>query len=332
MGTVTMDKLEVVDIQTISLDRGQEPTEEEYRTLGKVLRKAFTDIGFVFLRNHGIDAEVVKQAMAASRDYFLLADNVKCEHTKGAEYQGWVCQGREIFDQDEAGHIAELEVRETYDIKNISGKGKFPDTVSPSLRPSLTSLSICASSLSTRLLRCISASLDQPLHYLPSLHTGILSQDQTGAVENCTTLRSIHYPPIPDGLAARPGIVRCGEHSDYGTITLLFQDSMGGLEVKSVEGRWIPAQPIPGTLLVNVGDLLENLSSGRFPATRHRVTIPVEEFRRKSSRQSIAFFVHPDDSVLVSPLSGPSTRYPAVNAREYLENRFKATYGDKLHN
>jgi len=325
-----MDRIEVLDIQTIALDRGHQPTQEEYRSIGARLGEAFTHTGFVYLNNHGIDAEVVKQAMTASLEYFLLTEDVKSQHSKGPEYQGWVAQGREIFDQDSAGHIAEFEVRESYDVKNISSKGKFPDTVSPSLRPSLSSLCMSASSLSMRLLHCISLSLDLAPSYLSSLHRGILSQGQPEAVENCTTLRSIHYPPIPQSLAARAGIVRCGEHSDYGTITLLFQDSMGGLEVKSVDGRWIPAQPIPGTVLVNVGDLLENLSSGRFPATRHRVTIPVEEFRRRATRQSLAFFVHPDDSVLVSPLSGPDPRYPPVTARQHLENRFQATYGDKL--
>jgi isopenicillin N synthase-like dioxygenase len=97
-----------------------------------------------------------------------------------------------------------------------------------------------------------------------------------------------------------------------------------------VTGGWLPADPIPDTLLVNVGDLLEGLSGGRFPATRHRVLVPTEEFRRRAPRQSIAFFVHPDDSVECGPLAGPDPRYPPVTARGHLEARFKATYGDKL--
>jgi len=132
------------------------------------------------------------------------------------------------------------------------------------------------------------------------------------------------------GSVVRPGIVRCGEHSDYGTVTILFQDNLGGLEAKSVTGHWLPADPIPGAVLINVGDLLENLSCGRFPATRHRVVVPEQEFRRRSPRQSIAFFVHPDDQVECSPLEGPDPRYPMVTALGHLENRFRATYGNKL--
>ena len=100
------------------------------------------------------------------------------------------------------------------------------------------------------------------------------------------------------------------------------QDNLGGLEAKSVTGCWLHADPIPGAVLINVGDLLENLSCGRsvttqqcppvqhlqnngnhrlhrFPATRHRVVVPEQEFRRRSPRQSIAFFVHPDDQVMI---------------------------------
>ena len=123
---------------------------------------------------------------------------------------------------------------------------------------------------------------------------------------------------------------RCGEHSDYGTITLLYQDRLGGLEVKGVDGQWINADPVPGTVLVNVGDLLEALTGGLFPATRHRVVVPELEWRRSTKRQSIVFFIHPDDAVVCEPLAGADPRYPPVSARQHLENRFAATYEDNL--
>merc|ERR1712240_635212 len=124
--------------------------------------------------------------MEKSFEFFSLDEDLKEKLRKGPEYQGWVAQGREIFDQDEEGEIAELEVRETFDLKNIS----------PGVR--------------------------QDQGFLARKHRGMLSQDMQGEVGNATTLRSIHYPPIPDSLAALyfiviPGIVRCGEHSDYGT-------------------------------------------------------------------------------------------------------------------
>ena len=87
----------------------------------------------------------------------------------------------------------------------------------------------------------------------------------TGAEKNGTILRTLNYPPLNDN-DIRPGVIRCGEHSDYGTITLLLQDDMGGLEVLS-GSDWIPAIPIPGTILVNLGDLMQFWTSDHYPAT-----------------------------------------------------------------
>ena len=80
---------------------------------------------------------------------------------------------------------------------------------------------------------------------------------------------------------------------------------------------------------VNVGDLLEVFSNGRFPATRHRVVIPEAEIRRKKPRQSFVFFIHPDDVTWVEPINGEKPtdkKYEGVNARQHLLNQFAQTY------
>merc|ERR1712106_389521 len=119
---------------------------------------------------------------------------------------------------------------------------------------------------------------------------------------------------------------RCSEHSYYGTFTLLFQDQYPGLRVKSPSGQWISAKPIPGTILVNIGDLLEMWTGGLFPATRHRVIIPEEEVLKSVPRQSIVFFVHPDNEVVVEPVDSDAKNYSAVVALDYVERRFSETY------
>ena len=98
-----------------------------------------------------------------------------------------------------------------------------------------------------------------------------------------------------------PGVVRCGEHADYGTLTFLMQDDLGGLEVRDLDQGWIKARPVKGSILVicsyiscqgncfshetvsqvNVGDLMEIITNGRIPATRHRVVVPEEEVRER---------------------------------------------------
>ena len=150
-----MPSIQVVDIAAISL-ANTAPAEDDYKAVAGVLESCFKDIGFVYIKNHGIDQAVITEAMQASMEFFDLERDVKSLSRKGAEFQGWVEQGREIFDQDEDGKIAELEVRETYDMKNISISGKFPDKNCPELREALTGLAENYKFLTKRLLHCIS--------------------------------------------------------------------------------------------------------------------------------------------------------------------------------
>ena len=95
--------------------------------------------------------------------------------------------------------------------------------------------------------------------------------------------------------------------------------------MRTVDGQWVEARPVPGSVLINVGDLLENISGGRFPATPHRVLVPRDEEKRNIVRQSIAFFVQPDSDVMCQPLGGPDTRYPPTRVADYLQKRVDQT-------
>merc|ERR1719187_2544145 len=136
-----MTSIQVVDLAAISLDI-RDPSEEDYKALAEALDTSFADIGFAYIKNHGIGQDIINNAMEASMKFFNMDEKVKTLSRKGIEYQGWVEQGREIFDQDEDGKVAELEVRETYDMKNISADGKFPDKSCPQLREDLGKLAL----------------------------------------------------------------------------------------------------------------------------------------------------------------------------------------------
>ena len=125
----TMSSISVVDISKVSLDNAN-PSIDDYKDVGNKVKECFEQIGFLYITEHGISQEIIKNAMTGSMDFFCLGDKIKNKSRKGEEYQGWVEEGREIFDQDEDGKIAEHEVRETYDMKNISSSGIFPDEVS----------------------------------------------------------------------------------------------------------------------------------------------------------------------------------------------------------
>jgi isopenicillin N synthase-like dioxygenase len=150
-------------------------------------------------------------------------------------------------------------------------------------------------------------------------------------------LRLLHYPAVLKSVFKNnPDQVRAGEHSDYGSITLLFQDQVGGLEVRSPKGTFVRAKPIEGTVVVNAGDLMSRWSNDAIRSTRHRVVQPPAQDGDESDmypkRYSIAYFCNPNNESYIEALPGTwenlpeGKKYPVVNSGEYLVQRLAATY------
>jgi isopenicillin N synthase-like dioxygenase len=137
------------------------------------------------------------------------------------------------------------------------------------------------------------------------------------------TLRLLHYPPREADSAA-PG---AGEHTDYGSITLLLTDDAGGLDVRRRDGTWVHAPPMADAFVCNIGDCLMRWSNDIYVSTPHRVTSPPGR-----DRYSVAFFLDPNPDALVECLPGCSDaahppKYPPILAADYLTERLEATYG-----
>jgi isopenicillin N synthase-like dioxygenase len=131
-------------------------------------------------------------------------------------------------------------------------------------------------------------------------------------------LRLIHYPEIERKVVEQEGHARIIPHTDYGLCTLLFQDSVGGLEVDPFHtGDFKAAVPIPGTVLINIADLMQRLTNDRCRSTLHRVVSPKAPGDVLPARYSIPFFIHPDPEALIEPVTkevGEMKKYEAVNA------------------
>lgn len=312
-------QLPVVDISPVGV-ASPAPSEADLRAVGQELGEALSQIGFICLTGHGVDEELITKTMQISKQFFEQKNDVKEQLMRRDQesLEGWVAQGREIFDQDETGFVAVHEIREAFDINSLSENAKFPDSSLPDFRDICTELARKSMILAHRLLQCISFSLGKDQYYLDDLHKRILSG------KNASALRSLYYPPIIGEVPQDH--VRCGEHSDYGTLTLLYRDQHPGLQLKNLDGIWVSADPVPGTILVNIGDLLEMWSGGVYPATMHRVVIPNDERLRASARQSIPFFVHPDEEVIVKPLMGNTNKFPKIKALDHANIRFNQTY------
>lgn len=147
-------------------------------------------------------------------------------------------------------------------------------------------------------------------------------------------LRLLHYPGIDRKVLEQEGHARISPHTDFGLCTLLFQDDIGGLEVDPFHtGEFKAAKPIPGTVLINIADLLQRLTNDRCRSTLHRVVSPKAAGDFIPSRYSIPFFIHPNPEVTIDPitLSAEETKkYDAVNAGKWRNWHTSNNYKGRL--
>ncbi|KAK2192836.1 hypothetical protein NP493_21g00015 [Ridgeia piscesae] len=137
--------------------------------------------------------------------------------------------------------------------------------------------------------------------------------------------RYLYYPAITSQTDVKPNQIRCGEHSDYGSITLLFQDDVGGLQLRSRNGKFVPATPKAGTMYINIGEVLQRWTADKLISTEHRVVIPETPSDREKVRMSVVYFAQPDRDCLIQCLDG-SDKYEPITSLELLSRRLKATY------
>lgn len=143
-----------------------------------------------------------------------------------------------------------------------------------------------------------------------------------------SALRALNYPA--QSKAPRPGQLRAGAHTDYGSLTILLpQAGSHGLEIRATDGRWISVPPIPGAFVINIGDLMARWTNDRWVSTLHRVVNPPEETGRER-RQSFAFFHQPNWHAEISCLpsclqDGGRAKYETVRSGPYLMAKFQAT-------
>ena len=147
-------------------------------------------------------------------------------------------------------------------------------------------------------------------------------------------LRFLHYPPLPERMQQDRVIARMPAHTDWSLFTVLFQDEHEGLEFEDPQqkGSWIMAQPIKGSVVLNIGDMFERMTNGYFPAATHRVELPTSSKSAVAGRYSIPYFFSPDDTAMITTLqscvkaSGEEKRFADVRFADYAGNREKHSY------
>ncbi|MDE1995054.1 MAG: isopenicillin N synthase family oxygenase, partial [Rhizobiaceae bacterium] len=194
----------------------------------------------------------------------------------------------------------------------LQGPNQWPDeALLPDFRATIENYVTEMSTLARKMVRAIALSLN-----LPSDSLDECFQDPT------TFLRLLHYPTQPQ----EEGLFGSAPHTDYGFITLLAQDNVGGLEVKNKAGDWVPAPPVPDSFVMNVGDILARWSNDVFVSTPHRVIN-----RTGRERYSQPFFFDPSMSEMIEALdvcvpAGSEPKYPPVQYGDYLMERIDKNY------
>lgn len=284
--------------------------------------RACHEVGFLYLKNHGIDQQAIAQAFEQSRAFFDLPLTEKQQVAWADEFsnRGYVGVERERLDERQPG-----DLKEAFNLgKEVSPAAAAESAAlvvnrwpagHPQFQQTITKFFGQCAVGAERVFRAFAIALSMPANYLTERH-------QTHGY----TLRLLHYPPL--STAPKPGQIRAGAHSDYGTLTLLFQDEVGGLEVLSTEEEWIAAPAIPGAVLINTGDLTQRWSNDVFRSTKHRVALPQGNH---SDRYSIAFFCQPDADTEIVCLptcqnADNPPKYPPVTSGDYLLSRLQATY------
>jgi isopenicillin N synthase-like dioxygenase len=251
--------------------------EKQKQETAKAILHGFQTAGFIYLSNIPITEETRTHVFGTSAKFFdqpLDAKLAKCWTTPEAN-RGYSAPGREKVSQ--LTDVAEVErIRNSVpDIKESFEIGREGEPDHPNQWPEekdelvgfkstmLDFFDQCKA-LHVEVMRAIAVGMGLD----PGFFEGFVDVGDN-------TLRLLHYPAVKkEVFQINPGQVRAGEHSDYGSITLLFQDSRGGLQVKSPNGTFVDATPIEGTCVVNAGDLLARWSNDTIKSTVHRVVEP----------------------------------------------------------
>lgn len=286
------------------------------------LGKGFHDIGFVAVKNHGLNKMLSEELYKAVKSFFDLADIVKEKYNIPglAGQRGYVGKGKEHAKGRKTGDLKEFfhigqEVNEDDPLTN-----SYPPNVWPEEVPELRTFGVKAFEVleqtGMRILSAIALYLELPEDYFDKK-----------AEKGNSILRPIHYFPITDPNSIPEDAVRAAAHGDINLITLLMGASAEGLQILGKNGQWISVTAKPDQLIVNVGDMLARLTNDRLKSTVHRVINPPRELM-KYPRYSIPFFMHPraemDLTCLENCVSDEHPKqYEDITAGEFLQERLR---------
>jgi isopenicillin N synthase-like dioxygenase len=289
------------------------------------IKQACQDYGFFYIVGHGVNEELQQQLEHLSQKFFAQEVETKLKIRMalgGRAWRGYFPVGNELTsgrpDLKEGIYFG-AELEESHPLVKagipMHGRNLFPSHI-PQFRETVLDYIESMTKLGHTLMAGIALSLGLGKSYFADRYT----QDPL------VLFRIFNYPPNPSSSQSAWGV---GEHTDYGVLTILKQDNVGGLQVKSKSG-WIDAPPIPGSFVCNIGDMLDRMTRGLYRSTPHRV-----QNLSTTNRLSFPFFFDPNFKVEVKPIElndvvvndDKSDRWDKASVHE-----FRGTYGEYLLN
>lgn len=308
MSAITQDTIQPVSFQDFTGD---------FAGFSHKLGSSFARFGFAVISDHGLPQDRIETAIGAAKAFFALPDEVKRPYAGVGGQRGYTPFGIETakdashFDLKEFWHMGR-DLPEGHPYRAFMPDNVWPAEVSE-FHAEIAWLFNALDAMGRKVLEAIAAYLKLDRHFFDA------------TVDNGNSiLRLLHYPPVPkDG----PNI-RAGAHEDINVITLLLGAEEAGLEVLDRDGRWLPINPPPGALVVNIGDMLQRLTNHVLPSTTHRVVNPAPE-RRGFARYSTPFFLHFNPDYEIRTLAScitpdhPDRGAPPITADEFLKERLR---------
>ena len=295
--------------------------------LAPVIARSCEDTGFLVGTNHGVEQRLIDDCFAASAAFFALPDDRKLALRVGELNIGYMPPGGQTIRTSRVAEVRKPNLNETFYVteeraaddpailakKPFVGLNRWPESL-PEFRRATLAYFNAMRRLSEQMLPVFVAAMGMPPHTLD------------GDFRDATcTLRLLRYPPQPEDADDQFGFA---PHIDTGMLTFLAQSALPGLEVKTRDGLWLRPPAIPGTFVVNTGEMLGRYSNDRYAPTPHRVLN-----NNRDARYAIPFFFSPANDAVIRPLpSCVSTENPArYEPLPYIQHRMKLNATNFAH-
>uniref|UniRef100_A0AC35GAJ6 Fe2OG dioxygenase domain-containing protein n=1 Tax=Panagrolaimus sp. PS1159 TaxID=55785 RepID=A0AC35GAJ6_9BILA len=320
----SITSLPIIDIEPL-INKSSNTDESQQKTALEI-HQACRDWGFFYVKNHGISIELQNELMEISREFFALPleTKMKIAMSKGGRaWRGYFPVGDELTSGKPDGKEG-IYFGTELDVDNhplpLHGRNQFPnDKFRATILKYMNEIE--------NLGRIIMSGLAQSL----KLNSDFFDKNYFKTDPTCL-FRIFNYPAWFLKQDGNENLWGVGEHTDYGMLTILLQDNLGGLQVKTSKGEWIEAPPIPNTFICNIGDMLDRMTGGYYRSTLHRV----RNLSPSIDRLSFPFFLDPswDAEVLPIPMEGIEKDSIKNDANERWDkvcvHQFNGTYGKYL--